>query len=47
MTELKVLTKCYQCEEGLLIEVTDYISFLLHKYLLFMNIDYVCEDCAP
>lgn len=46
MTELKIVTECYQCEEGLLVEITDYISYLLHKYLLFMDIAYVCEDCA-
>lgn len=46
VTEIKVIKDCCECREQLSIDIPDYILFLYHKYILRINIDYVCEECS-
>lgn len=45
-TELKVLIDCYKCEEPIMTTMLDYLSYIFHRYMLFMDIAFVCEDCS-
>jgi hypothetical protein len=45
MIRFKVYINCNQCNEPATVEPTEYILYLIHRYLFFMDIGLYCEDC--
>jgi hypothetical protein len=45
MIGLRVMVHCDTCKETAMVEPTEYILYLIHRYLFFMDIGLYCEDC--
>lgn len=44
---LRFIVKCYQCHDPILIKVWDYISMVYQRYILRLDMDFICMECSP